>query len=192
MVNSDNLIFKNVTIDSQVGKNNDGFDLDGCKNVLIEDCNIKTGDDAICPKSTTDRITENITIRNCRLESHTSAFKCGTSSRGGFRNITMEHCDVSNTKMGVIKLMIVDGGLLENIRISNIVANNVEGPIFIRLGNRGRTYEKPTEQVYGSNMLSVRCQNMRQGIQKHCFLEFCPLGELIFVIQKTLLLKMLF
>ncbi len=148
LVNSDNVIARKVTIDSRVNRNNDGFDLDGCKNVLIEDCEIHTGDDSICPKSTTTRITENIVVRNTRASSHTAAFKCGTSSRGGFRNITVTDCDFSGTKMGVIKLLAVDGGILENIHISNIVMNDVEGPIFIRLGDRGRRYDEPFEQIY--------------------------------------------
>ncbi len=154
MINCDNLIFRNVTLDSHVNTNNDGFDLDGCKNVLFEGCNIRTGDDGICPKSTSTRMCENFVVRDCRIESHTSAFKVGTSSRGGFRNMLVTDCDFSDTRMGAIKLMIVDGGLIEGIRIKNIVANNTEGPIFIRLGNRGRAYDVPTEQVYGTDAKS--------------------------------------
>jgi polygalacturonase len=148
MVNCDSITALNVTIDSHVNTNNDGFDLDGCKDILLENCTIHTGDDAICPKSTTTRLTENMVVKNCRAISHTSAFKCGTSSRGGFKNITISDCDFSDTRMGAIKLLTVDGGILEDITISNITMNNVEGPLFIRLGNRGRQYDKPTEQVY--------------------------------------------
>ena len=46
----------------------------------------------------------------------------------------------------------MDGGILEDITIDNIVMNNVEGPIFIRLANRGRTYHKPTEQILGQDV----------------------------------------
>lgn len=152
LVECDDVVIRNVTVDSHVNDNNDGFDMDSCRNVLIEDCNIRSGDDSICPKSTTSRVFENLTVKNCRVESGTAAFKCGTSSRSGFRNISISDCDFSNCRMGVIKLLNVDGGILENISISNIVMKNVEGPIFIRLGNRGRTYNKPTEQVYGADV----------------------------------------
>lgn len=152
LVNCDDVVVKKVYLDSRQHKNNDGFDLDGCRNVLFEDCTIFSGDDAICPKSTTERVGENLTVRNCRAESHTAAVKCGTSSRGGWRNIDISDCDFSGCRMGVIKLMIVDGGVLENVRISNIKAENVEGPLFIRLGNRGRDYLEPTEQIYGADV----------------------------------------
>lgn len=154
MVSCDSIVAKNIKINSVVNKNNDGFDLDGCSNILIEDCDIKSGDDGICPKSTTSKITKNMIVKNCKVESHTAAFKCGTSSRAGFKNIRIFDCDFSNTRMGVIKLLQVDGGILEDIVIDNITMNNVEGPIFIRLGNRGRLYDKPTEQIYGSKEVS--------------------------------------
>ncbi|MGJ8640952.1 MAG: glycoside hydrolase family 28 protein [Opitutaceae bacterium] len=151
LVNCDNVIAREVTIDSQVNRNNDGFDLDGCKNVLIEDCDIRTGDDSICPKSTTTRLTENVVVRNCRVTSHTSAFKCGTSSRGGFKNIRVSDCEFYDVGMGAIKLQIVDGGTMEAILIENIKITGSEGPLFVRLGSRGRQYDKPTEQIQGKD-----------------------------------------
>lgn len=166
LVDCDDIVIRNITLDSHTQINNDGFDMDGCKNILIEDSTIFSGDDSICPKSTTDRLTENLIVRNCRIKSNTAAFKCGTSSRGGFRNMTVTDCDFSGCRMGVIKLLTVDGGILEDITISNIVMNEVEGPLFIRLANRGRTYVKPTEQIYGQDVktegrLAGRVKNIR-------------------------------
>ncbi|MFC1652245.1 glycoside hydrolase family 28 protein [Planctomycetota bacterium] len=164
MVDCDDIVIRNVTLDNHVNTNNDGFDLDGCKNILIEDCNIRSGDDSICPKSTTERLCENLVVKNCRVQSNTAAFKCGTSSRGGFRNMSVTDCDFSGCRMGVIKLLTVDGGILEDITISNIVMNDVEGPIFIPLANRGRTYEKPTEQIYGQD---VKAEGLPPGTVKN-------------------------
>jgi len=148
LVECDSILAKNVTINNQVNTNNDGFDIDGCKDAIFEGCKVYSGDDSFCPKSTSERLCENIFIRNCKATSHTAAFKCGTSSRGGFKNIRVTNCDFSGTRMGCIKLLIVDGGIMEDIYISDIIMNNVEGPLFIRLGNRGRLYERPTEQIY--------------------------------------------
>ena len=147
LIECEDLVIKDLTINNLANKNNDGLDLDNCKNVLIEGCTIHSGDDAICPKSTTTGMCENIVVKNCIANSHTSAFKTGTSSRGGFKNITVTDCDFSGTRMGAIKLLTVDGGILEDITISNIKMDSVEGPIFIRLGNRGVKYDKPRTQV---------------------------------------------
>ena len=129
--------------------NNDGIDLDGCKNVLIENSDIVAGDDAICLKSSLDPC-ENIVVRNCKISSNTAPLKFGTSSSGGFINVTVTNCYFYDSPMGVIKLELVDGGRLENVDISRIKMENVGNPIFIRLGNRGRDFTKKTSnESYG-------------------------------------------
>lgn len=124
--------------------NNDALDIDGCENVLIENCDVDSGDDAICLKSTKNPC-RNIVVRNCWISSGTAAVKFGTSSRGGFIDVNVSNCYMHNCPMGAIKLQIVDGGTLENVEISRIKMDRVGSPVFIRLGNRGRTYTKGIE-----------------------------------------------
>ncbi|RMF42371.1 MAG: glycoside hydrolase family 28 protein [Planctomycetota bacterium] len=131
--------------------NNDGMDLDGCENVLIENCDIDSGDDAICLKSSLNPC-RNIVVRNCRVSSNTAAFKCGTSSRGGFLDVTVRNCYFYNCPMGAIKLQVVDGGRMENIDISRIVMEDVGSPLFIRLGDRGRTFTRKTSESRGRDV----------------------------------------
>ncbi len=131
--------------------NNDGMDIDGCENVLIENCDIDSGDDAICLKSTLNPC-RNIVVRGCRVSSNTAAFKCGTSSRGGFLNVRVTNCHIYNSPMGAIKLQLVDGGRLEDVDISRIAMENVGSPIFIRLGNRGRTYTRQASESQGADV----------------------------------------
>ncbi len=152
MLSSRKLLFDGIRIESQDNNsNNDGIDLDGCADVLIENSVIHSGDDAICPKSTTARLCTNIEVRNCEISSRTAGFKLGTSSLGGFAGIRVRECRFYECPMGVFKLLLVDGGLLDDLLISDISMDNVGGPIFIRLGNRGRRYDKPTEQVYAAD-----------------------------------------
>lgn len=121
------------------GMNNDGLDLDGCKNVIVENCDIESGDDGICLKSSLYPC-ENFIIRNNRVASNTAALKFGTSSRGGFINFDIYNCYFYNCPMGAIKLQLVDGGVMENIKISRILMEDVGNPIFLRLGNRAHDY----------------------------------------------------
>ena len=107
--------------------------------MLIENCDIDSGDDAICLKSSMNPC-RNIVVRGCKVSSNTAALKFGTSSRGGFIDVSVTNCYFYNSPMGAIKLQLVDGGRLENVDISRIVMEDVGNPIFIRLGNRGRTY----------------------------------------------------
>ena len=130
--------------------NNDGMDLDGCENVLIENCDIDSGDDAICLKSSKNPC-RNIVVRNCRVASSTAALKFGTSSRGGFIDVDVSNCYFYNSPMGAIKLQLVDGGRLENVDISRIVMDEVGCPIFIRLGNRGTSFTGKSPSSRGAD-----------------------------------------
>lgn len=131
--------------------NNDGLDIDGCEDVLIENSDIDSGDDGICLKSSL-KPCKNFVIRNCVVTSHTAPLKFGTSSSGGFINVKVENCYFYDCPMGAIKLQIVDGGIMENVDISRIKIVNGGSPIFIRLGNRGRIYDKNT--YTGTNKLN--------------------------------------
>lgn len=136
-INAVNIDFRNN------GANNDGIDIDGCEQVLIENCTINSGDDAICLKSSLN-VCSDFLIRNCMVSSHTSPLKFGTSSSGGFKNIKAENCYFYDCPMGAIKLQIVDGGTMEKVEINRIRMTNCGSPVFIRLGNRGRIYTKNT------------------------------------------------
>ena len=129
--------------------NNDGMDLDGCENVLIEHCDVESGDDGICLKSSKNPC-RNIVVRGCKVASNTAALKFGSSSHGGFINVRVTNCYFLDSPMGAIKLQLVDGGRLENVHISRIVMENVGNPIFIRLGNRGNTFGKRGKAPVGT------------------------------------------
>jgi len=141
---------RGITVDNHVKHNNDGLNLDGCRDVAVSECMIDTEDDALCMKSTCDRFCENVVITNCSLRSHTCGIKMGTESNRGYRNVSISNCVISSPPRGTnviyggnlchdgIDLLIVDGGVLENVAISNISMHNVKTPIFMRLGNRAR------------------------------------------------------
>ncbi|MBQ8464234.1 MAG: glycoside hydrolase [Prevotella sp.] len=132
--------------------NNDALDLDGCHDVVVRGMLADSDDDGITLKSTSPRLCEDITISDCVVSSHCNAVKLGTETNGGFRNINIHGIVVKPSSdqrekffgqwigSSAISLEIVDGGVLENVNVSDITAEGTESPIFIRLGNRGRGY----------------------------------------------------
>jgi hypothetical protein len=67
----------------------------------------------------------------------TGRIKFGTESNGGFKNVTISNC-VFDYCRG-LALETVDGGLLEDVTISNITMRDiVNAPLFIRLSARMR------------------------------------------------------
>lgn len=139
-----------INIYSHAHKNNDGIDLDSSTNARIQNCDIDAGDDAICIKATSPLPTHSVYVTNCRLKSDWGAIKFGTESMGDFRDITIENCTIWDTKGGGIKLLSVDGANISNINIRNIAMENVDMPLFIRLGERRRTYRDAPQQPVGS------------------------------------------
>ncbi len=138
----DGVSIRGIRVRSRVNANNDGIDIDGSSRVLISDCDIQSGDDAIVLKSTLDRPCRHVAISNCLLMSDCNAFKLGTESNGGFENIVVSGCAIHDTGHSGIAIELVDGGVLDGIGVSNIVMRNVRSAIFIRLGNRARPFEE--------------------------------------------------
>ena len=123
--------------------NNDGIDLDSCENVRVRHCDIISGDDALCIKATlASKPSRNIVATDCQLSSRCNAIKLGTEAIGGFENITISNCQISNTKMAGIALYAVDGGDLRHISISDVTMDGVVVPISIRLGARLKTFRE--------------------------------------------------
>lgn len=133
----DHVTIEGIWVESDAFWNNDGLDVDDCTNVRIANCDVNSADDGICLKSDhADACCDNILIEHCRVRSSASAVKFGTASLGGFRNVTVRDITVYDTYRSAIALEAVDGGVLENIDISDIYAYNTGNALFIRLGHR--------------------------------------------------------
>jgi polygalacturonase len=130
----ENLIIRKVKISAH-GPNNDGIDPDGCKNVLIEDCDIDVGDDNICLKSGRDeeawkigRPCENVVVKRCTTHAGHGGFVIGSEMSAGVRNVLVEDCSFSGTDRGLrFKSRPGRGGVVENIWIRNIFMENIRG-----------------------------------------------------------------
>jgi polygalacturonase len=133
------MVFKNMRVESTAFWNNDGLDLVDCRNVLIKKCYINSADDGICLKSySTTKFCENIKIERCTIRSSASAFKMGTASYGGFKHIRVKNLYIFDTYRSAVALESVDGGVIEDVKIKNIIGDNIGNAIFIRLGIRNK------------------------------------------------------
>ena len=144
----DDVFIRGITIrNPRNGPNTDGIDPTGCRNLLIADCNITTGDDAICLKSENQyglqRVSKNIVITNCVIDTNCNGFKIGTASFDGFENITLSNCvfysrgtRLREHMISALAIETVDGGYIDGLTATNLVMQTVRTPIFVRLGNR--------------------------------------------------------
>jgi polygalacturonase len=149
-----------ITVRSHVNANNDGLDIDSCHRVIISNCNIDSGDDAIVLKSTSARPCKNVVVNNCILRSTCNALKLGTESNGGFENVVITGCSIYDTRLAGVALEIVDGGKLDRVVVSNITMNKVGAPIFLRLGNRARPFKDGMDKPGIGSFRNVTISNI--------------------------------
>ncbi|NMH87955.1 glycoside hydrolase family 28 protein [Flavivirga algicola] len=161
---SKNIEVDSISIYSHAHHNNDGIDLDSSHDVVITNSHIDTGDDAICVKATSALPTHHVKVSRCKLKSDWGALKFGTESMGDFYAISIKDCEIYNTKGGGIKLLSVDGANIYDIEIDNIKMNKVDMPIFIRLGERLRTYRNAEKLSVGS-IKNVHIKNITATTQ---------------------------
>jgi len=152
----DRLFIDGIKVFNRNNYNNDALDLDGCHDVIVRSMTSDSDDDGITLKSTSPRLCEDIRIFDCVVSSHCNAVKLGTETNGGFRNINISGIVVKPSSdqrekffgqwigSSAVSLEIVDGGILENVSVSDMTVEGTESPIFIRLGNRGRGYQYAT------------------------------------------------
>lgn len=138
---------ENVTIDKVTirnpadSPNTDGINPDSCRNVRIANCHIDAGDDCITIKSGTEAEppelrtpSENITITNCTMVHGHGGVVVGSEMSGDVRNVVIANCVFIGTDRGIrLKSRRGRGGIVEDIRATNIVMTDVMCPFTINL-----------------------------------------------------------
>ena len=154
---------ENVKIISRGVAHNDGIDIDGCQDVRISNCDINSGDDALCFKTTSSKMAcSDIVVKNMRLKSGHGAIKMGTESMAPFENIKISDCYIYETNNGGIKLLTVDGAHLRNVEISDIEMVEVKTPILVRLGSRLSVFRKDQDvQQQTGTLQNVVIKNIK-------------------------------
>lgn len=147
----ENISIKNLTIRS-TGGNGDGIDIDSCKRVLIDGCDIETGDDCISLKSgrglegyTLLRTTEDVHITNCTFAD--TIFACigiGSETSGGIRNVLIENCKFTKAQTHAIyiKSRPGRGAFIEDIVCRNLDVSGTAGG-FLRFNLLGSGLQDP-------------------------------------------------
>lgn len=160
-----------ITIRNAInGPNTDGIDIDCCRHVLIADCNIEGGDDAIAIKSDSGRLgetraCENIVVSNCILSSPPACgIRIGYEGDSPIQNCILNNLNIHNSNHGINIISVLpnpgypsaifEGTKIRNIQFNNIVMHDVTQPIFIWMGN-----EKPG-QPFAGDMRNVRISNL--------------------------------
>lgn len=164
LLDCDDALVERVTIDSRVNENNDGIDIDSSRRVTVRHCTIFSDDDAVCLKATRREPCEDIHVHDCELFTECGALKLGTESYGDMRRVKLHDCRIRYAATCAIKVLTSDGAVIEDVDIRNIDADLTTGPIFFRLGARGRTYAEGDAPKPAGKLRRVTIEGLRAKV----------------------------
>jgi len=138
---------ENITVDKVTivnppdSPNTDGINPDSCRNVHISNCHIDVGDDCVAIKSGIETEApeqrapcENITITNCTMVHGHGGVVIGSEMSGSVRNVVISNCVFVGTDRGIrLKSRRGRGGVVEDIRVTNVVMQDVLCPFTMNL-----------------------------------------------------------
>ena len=116
-------------IHNRVNGNNDGFHFISAQFVTISNCIVMSQDDACALFGSC----QNVTVTNSFFSTRWSVFRFGG---GDVRNIAISNCILHQVYGCPIKFQGNPGSTYENLSFSNIVLDDVTGPIHVGVGPR--------------------------------------------------------
>lgn len=150
----ENVTIHAVTINNPHSPNTDGINPESCNNVHISNCHISVGDDCITIKAGKDGPgrkmavpAENYTITNCTMLSGHGGVVIGSEMSGDVRKITISNCVFDGTDRGIrIKTARGRGGVVEEIRVSNIIMKNIRDQAIVLDMQYAKTNLEPVSE----------------------------------------------
>lgn len=172
----EDLTVRGVTVIND-GPNGDGCDPECCNRVLIEDCTFHTGDDCIAIKSGRNQDgrnqgmpSQNMIVRNCRMEDGHGGVVIGSEIAGGYRNLWVENCQMDSPNLDRvirIKTSSARGGIIENVYVRDVTVGRCkEAVLRINLNYDPKEIAERGHNpiVRNVNLTRVTCQESQYAI----------------------------
>lgn len=172
-VYSKNVIVRNVTVDT-VGPNTDGIAIDSSEDVLVSECTIGSGDDAIVIKSGLDydgwkqnRPSKHIVVENSRVVRGNGGVTIGSEMSGGVEDVVVRGMRFTNVDTGIrLKTLKGRGGYIRDIHYEDIdMQNIVEDAIQLDLKYKYATLKSKSEAMPAVENISFKNIFVRKAHQ---------------------------
>lgn len=139
-INCRNVLVDGITIVNPADSpNTDGINPESCDGVRIQGCYVSVGDDCLTLKSGTQHARamipcQNITVTGCVMVNGHGGVVIGSEMSGGVRNVVISNCVFHKTDRGIrIKSRRGRGGIVEDVRVNNLVMDEVNCPFVLNL-----------------------------------------------------------
>lgn len=163
VIQSDFVWLQGLRIYNRVNGNNDGFHFISCEHVHLSDCDVQSQDDACALFGSC----KNVTITNSTFSTRWSVFRFGG---GNPENVVISNCVIYETYGCPIKMHFGRESQVQNIVFSNLVLQDVTGPISVDLAPQprgGDTPEVTSASGFVRNIMfkGIRAQVVAEGQQ---------------------------
>jgi hypothetical protein len=160
VIQSDFVWMHGLRIYNRVNGNNDGFHFISCEHVHVSDCDVQSQDDACALFGSC----KNVTIANSTFSTRWSVFRFGG---GNPENVVISNCVIYETYGCPIKMHFGRDSQVQNILFSNLILQDVTGPISIDLAPDARGGDTPSEAPLSGYVRNI----MFKGIRAHVVAE---------------------
>jgi hypothetical protein len=139
---SDHVRISNVNVESD-GITHDGIDVVDGTDVTIEECAVRSGDDAMCLKSGVRRGIDTLTVRNSLFggsSTSSNGIKLGTGTYGAMKNIAIEDCYVKDVQYAAMAVESRQGSDVDGVHWKRIELANTGAAFFVYLAQQDMTH----------------------------------------------------
>lgn len=157
---------------------NDGIDINGCRHVVIQNCDIICGDDAICLKNINKNNSKlprepmyDVVVKNCVVASTCNATKIGTETVGDIYDVIFDGITVNRhpsdywSNMTAVNVESNDHNNVYNITFKNYTVNDCQTPIFMVLQNRNTKVKGEIGKLYNITVQNLVCNYSTRASQ---------------------------
>ncbi len=179
----ENVVIRGLRINSVGIQRGDGIDIESSKNVLVEYCTLRTGDDCMAIKAgrgydglRVNKPSENIIVRYCLAAEGHGGFTIGSETAGMAKQVYVHDCVFTGTDVGIrFKTRRPRGGGGANIRFENIRMNVVHSALrwdmlgqALHVGNQASRDFAVEKNVLTPRFADIDLKNIYIGSSADC------------------------
>jgi len=156
VIQSERVRMEGLYIHNRVNINNDGFHFISTKYLTISNCVLLVQDDACALFGSC----QHVTVTNCVFSTRWSIFRFGG---GDVKNVSVSNCVIYETYGCPIK--IGAGRMtLENVSFSNLILQDVTGPIVVNFSGRSRNEDGGAPPAPAGFVRNLSFSNIRASV----------------------------
>lgn len=141
---SDQVLINNINLQSNY-ITHDGIDIVDGADIIVQNCAVRSGDDAMCLKTGVRRGIDTLTIRDSFFGGDgntggSNGIKFGTATYGGFYAIDIHDCSVKDVQYAAMAVESREGADVDAVRFRRIDFADVGSAFFVYLAQQATTH----------------------------------------------------